>query len=69
MFNKKLFLIIYFFIFSISCNNGKDLNKEKSLVQKNIKTNSKLKDDKKTLKEYNIKSQSEICCLKKLRKE
>ena len=50
MFNKKLFLIIYFFIFSISCNNGKDLNKDKSLVQKSVNTNTKLKSDKKSVK-------------------
>ena len=50
MFNKKLFIIIYIFIFSISCNNGRDLNKEKSIAKKNIKVNSKLKDDKKTIK-------------------
>ena len=50
MFNKKLFLIIYFFIFSISCNNGKDLNKDKSLVQKSVNTNTKLKSDKKPVK-------------------
>ena len=45
MFNKKLFLIIYFFIFSISCNNGKDLNKDKSIVQKNVNTDTKPKSD------------------------
>ena len=50
MFNKKLFLIIYFFIVSISCNNGKDLNKDKSLVQKNVNTNTRLKSDKKPIR-------------------
>ena len=34
-----------------------------------VHNHEKLKDDKKVLKEYNIKSQSEICFLKKLRKE
>ena len=34
-----------------------------------VHNHEKLKEDKKTLKEYNIKKQSEICFLKKLRKE
>ena len=50
MFNKKLYLSIYIFIFSLSCNNGKDLNKDKSIVQKNVYTNTKLKGDKKPVR-------------------
>ena len=49
MLNKKLLLFSFLFWFSVSCGNNKDLNKEKSVNQKNVNTITRLKDAKKPI--------------------
>ena len=50
MLYKKLLLLSFLFWFLVSCGNNKNLNKEKSVIQKNVNTITNLKDVKKPIK-------------------
>ena len=50
MFNKKFFFFSFLFFFSISCGSNKDLNKEKTIDQENVSSDSRFKNVKKKSK-------------------